>query len=362
MGVVRVLLALAVVFQHAYGTAFYGGLMAVQLFFIISGFVISFILIELRSYATVWAFYKNRILRLFPIYYVVALGSLVLYLGAPLLTGEPTPFIEVYQSVDAAGWIMLVVSNIVLFGQDVIMFTAVHDGVFHLHHDFLDSDILTWRGLLVPPAWSLSVELTFYLIAPFILTRPKLLIALFSLSIAVRLYLMNAGLMHIDPWNYRFFPSELALFILGAWAHQYGMPLARRLGLLTHKRSQIVTWAFIGLVLIFVTLDRDFPRLLMIVLFTLALPFMFHFQKHNRWDRWIGELSYPIYIVHWPIMVMVNVGWDRFASTTMYEGIDETLFICALCILAALILKKCVADPIEATRDKLRRPAKHAHA
>lgn len=131
MGVVRVLLAIAVVFQHTYGTQFDGGFMAVQLFFIISGFVISFILVELGSYPTVLAFYKNRVLRLFPIYYVVAFGSLVLYLGVPLVLNNPSPFQEVYQSIDVPGFLLLIFSNIFIFGQDWIMFTAVTDGVFH---------------------------------------------------------------------------------------------------------------------------------------------------------------------------------------------------------------------------------------
>ena len=92
MGMVRVLLAIAVVFQHTYGTLFDGGYIAVQLFFIVSGFVISFILVEQQSYPTPGAFYKNRVLRLFPIYYAVAIGSLVFYMTLPLITGNPTSF------------------------------------------------------------------------------------------------------------------------------------------------------------------------------------------------------------------------------------------------------------------------------
>lgn len=92
----------------------------------------------------------------------------------------------------------------------------------------------------------------------------------------------------------------------------------------------------------------------MIVIFTAALPFMFHFQKFNRWDRWIGELSYPIYIVHWPIMVVVDYGWDRLRLVAGYQGMDETLLVLVLSVVAALILKKVVADPIERTRDRVR--------
>lgn len=357
MGVVRVLLAFAVVFQHTYGTQFDGGYMAVQLFFIVSGFVISFILIELNSYPTVFAFYKNRVLRLFPIYYLVALGSLVLYVIVPMAVGSTSPFQEVFRSIDANGLGLLIFSNLFIFTQDWIMFTAVHDGVFQFSTNVFESELSVWRGLLVPPAWSLGVELTFYLIAPFILPRMRLLFLLLGLSIAVRLYLINAGLTQNDQWNYRFFPSELAFFIVGALAHQLGVPLAQRSGLLTKTLSHVVTWAFIGFVLIFVTLDVAIPRLVTIVVFTAVLPFMFYFQKFNPWDRWIGELSYPIYLVHWPIMYVVNFGWDRISLTPGYQGMDETLFVALLSVVAALVLKKLVADRIEKTRDRVRQSA-----
>ena len=63
MGSVRVLLAIAVVVEHSFGMAFSGGVFAVQLFFVVSGFYISYILVEAQSYATVRGFYWNRILR-----------------------------------------------------------------------------------------------------------------------------------------------------------------------------------------------------------------------------------------------------------------------------------------------------------
>ena len=357
MGMVRVLLAIAVVFQHTYGTLFDGGYIAVQLFFIVSGFVISFILVEQQSYPTPGAFYKNRVLRLFPIYYVVAIGSLVFYMTLPLITGNPTSFQEVYQSIDIVGQALLVFGNLFILGQDWVMFTAVHDGVVHFHHDFQDSEVPVWRGLLVPPAWSLSVGLVFYLIAPFVLPRFRLLLTLLILSILVRLLLHGLGLATLEQWNYWFFPAELAFFLVGALAHQLGLPLARRLGLLTQAMTRGVTWAMVGGVMVFVTFDVDLPRFVTIVIFLAALPFMFHFQSFSHWDRWIGELGYPIYVVHWIIMVAVNYAWDILGPVPGYQGMDETLLVVALSVVAALLLKRIVGDPIEAARDRLRQTA-----
>ncbi|MFZ6693377.1 acyltransferase family protein [Undibacterium sp. SXout20W] len=76
MGTLRTLFAIAVVFAHCYGFLLVGGRNAVQLFYMISGFLISFVLIEQRAYLRMKTFYINRFLRLYPVYFVVALMTL----------------------------------------------------------------------------------------------------------------------------------------------------------------------------------------------------------------------------------------------------------------------------------------------
>ena len=53
MGTIRLLLALAVVLSHSYGYLLVGGRLAVQMFYIISGYLISYILIEAKSYHSI---------------------------------------------------------------------------------------------------------------------------------------------------------------------------------------------------------------------------------------------------------------------------------------------------------------------
>jgi peptidoglycan/LPS O-acetylase OafA/YrhL len=72
MGILRTLLALSVVLIHTYGQVFVTGQDAVQLFYVISGFLISYVLIEAKSYPELKFFYLNRYLRLYPIYFLVA--------------------------------------------------------------------------------------------------------------------------------------------------------------------------------------------------------------------------------------------------------------------------------------------------
>lgn len=72
MGILRTLFAISVVFAHSYGYVFVGGRNAVQLFYMISGFLISYVIVEKKVYSRVINFYVNRYLRLYPIYIAVA--------------------------------------------------------------------------------------------------------------------------------------------------------------------------------------------------------------------------------------------------------------------------------------------------
>ena len=358
MGSVRVLLAIAVVVEHSFGTAFSGGVFAVQLFFVVSGFYISYILVEAKSYASVKGFYWNRILRLFPVYWAVALGSLAMYLGAAYVFGNAPPFVEVYQQLNTWSASILAATNVFLVGQDWVIFTAIDNGALVFTPDYHQEDVWVWRGLLVPPAWSLGVELTFYLIAPFILTRMRLLFVLLALSVALRIWLISIGIGLQDPWNYRFFPTELALFILGILAHQLWKPFLEARGIVSDGLASAITLAVIGMVTVCVTLHILPLRLPVLALFVLALPFLFRFQKNRHWDRWLGEYSYPVYIVHWSVMFPVSYVWDRLTGQPGYQGYDETLAILVLTLIGAYVVKRLVSDPMENVRDGVRAASK----
>lgn len=355
MGSIRVLLAVAVVFEHAYGTAFSGGVFAVQLFFVVSGFFISYILVESQNYGTIGAFYWNRILRLFPVYWTVALASLVMYLGGAYAFGNAPPFVEVYQQLDLPNATALALTNVFLFGQDWVIFTAIDNGALVFSPNYHVEDVWVWRGLLVPPAWSLGIELTFYLIAPFILTRLRLLLVLLIFSVALRLWLISTGLGLQDPWNYRFFPTELALFILGILSHQLWKPYLEANDCISDRIATAITLIVIVVTAVCVTLHILPLRLPVLVLFVLSLPFLFCFQKNRPWDRWLGEFSYPIYIVHWSVMFPVSHAWDRYSNDPGYQGMDETAAILVLTLIGAYVLKKFVSEPVENVRDGFRK-------
>ncbi|HET8870710.1 MAG TPA: acyltransferase [Aquabacterium sp.] len=348
MGLIRTLLALAVVLGHTQAPYLsVGGRNAVQMFYAISGFLISYVWVERRSYANVGAFYANRYLRLYPIYAVVGLFTLL----ACAASIRPE-WIHVYQQApEGARW-LLGISNAFILGQDWIMFLAVKANQLVFSSDFRDSDVQLWQGLLAPQAWTLGVELSFYLVAPFILRRRSVLFALLGVSLVLRLWLVHAGLGLKDPWDYRFFPTELALFILGALSHQVLRPWYARLWG-TERQLVAGRWASGGLaalVLVFPWLPGStlLKSAALFAVFLPCLPLLFAWQSASRVDRAVGELSYPIYVSHWLVIDLCAALLGR------HEGSVLTVVVLPITLAFAYGLNRWVGEPVERWRDRLR--------
>jgi peptidoglycan/LPS O-acetylase OafA/YrhL len=358
MGSLRTLFALSVVLLHeGIGNALVGGRNAVQLFYVVSGFLISYILVESKSYKTVGAFYLNRFLRLYPVYAAVAILTLAAYAilrHTPRVEG----FFDVYRDAPATAVAWLAASNVVLFGQDWICFVAVKAGSIVFSSNFLNSDVVLYKGLVLPQAWTLGLELSFYLIAPYVLRRRRLIYAILLLSVSVRLYLFHIGIGLQDPWSYRFFPAEIALFLCGALAHQLLLPLCRRVPPALSRACAN------GATALLILLTMAYPLLpfaesvntgLLLSMFICLVPLTFLFQQRHVLDSRIGDLSYPIYINH-------VLAFHLWGYSIKKLGFQSEPLIAAGGVLVsisfAILLNAAVAEPIE----KLRRRVKQTQA
>ncbi len=333
MGLLRLLLALAVVADHA-GPAFgwtalrmTGGPLAVQMFYVVSGFYMALVLNEkyLGSGAW-WAFAKSRAVRLFPMYWAGLL--LTLLVGFALLLGgwsfEPLArWFGPDTTPDLPSAAALALVQVTLIGQDAAVFTAVEPGsgaLFATPRPF-EHDGAAYRYMLVPQAWTVGLELMFYALAPLLVRRRGAVVTCLLASLALRVVLVERAALDFDPWTYRFFPTELALFLAGALAyHGYRALRGRRL------LPAAIAWpALIG-VLACVLGYRALPWPLrgavyglspLVVLLPLALPFVFHLTARWRLDRAIGELSYPVYLVHMLFcFAMAALGWPMWTATS----------------------------------------------
>lgn len=351
MGYLRALLAITVIVGHSHcGAVFVGGRYAVQMFYIISGFLIAHVIRCNPAYCNPIKFYINRALRIYPIYYCVALITI-----AYILTLDSAIF-AIYEKLPLAAKTLLIVSNSAILGQDWVMFSGVLKGKLTFVRYFGDSDIILWKGLLIPQAWSLGVELTFYAIAPFVLRSTRFIVLLLILSIAIRILLFRTGLGWSDPWTYRFFPTELALFLLGALSNRHVLPCWQRV-----LKSGELSWlprlgtCFLLLFCIFyikIPVNDALKTGLLLLLVMVCLPLAFIYQMTSKIDKMVGELSYPMYISHMLIIWLVNslLSMGHLKLSVLVQTLINVILSC----LFAYLLNKLISERIEVIRAKIR--------
>jgi peptidoglycan/LPS O-acetylase OafA/YrhL len=352
------MLALAVLLGHAHGIGGYvmvGGSLAVQCFFITSGFYMGLVLNERYDVPALnRTFWINRAIRIYAVYFLF----LALYFGlfallqARGMASPLDPYLE--GSLPWSEKAGLALLNLTVIGQDLPLWLTIEQGHLIWTDRFVGSgDGAVFRYMLIPAAWSLSLELCFYAIAPFIARRPAWQIALLMvLSLLARVI---AGVLgySADPFSYRFFPFELALFLAGvlaykAWAVRrdwWAHPSRRLLALAV--LVAIVAWPWL----------RDLssvqgffapPRLFLLGLVAVGLPAIHAWSQHSRTDREIGELSYPFYLGHLLILGVV-------AGVPALEGNDAaaTLVAIAATLLVSWLVVRVIEPPIEAFRRAL---------
>jgi peptidoglycan/LPS O-acetylase OafA/YrhL len=359
MGIIRLLLALSVVAVHGgsiFGFNLVGGPIAVQSFYIISGFYMSLILNEKyvgrnNSYRL---FITNRFIRLFPIYWSVLLLTVFLSLGVAYLThgatyGKFDSYLQVGSNFPS--FLYLILANLVVFGQDVAMFLGITPESGHLFFagNIFNSSLPVHSFLFIPQAWTLGLELMFYLIAPFIVRRgPRLVITILLSSLVLRLFLYDFMHLQNDPWTYRFFPTELMFFLLGYMSYQIHLKIKKR------KISRSINLSILTFMIVFTFLYEFLPEgkysyspfsLKELIYFSAIItfiPFLFNFLKNIKWDNRIGELSYPVYISH--MLVIMICG-----------GLHITLLKTGWCIsiitlLFSMVLNQAIANRFEVYR------------
>jgi peptidoglycan/LPS O-acetylase OafA/YrhL len=338
LGSIRLFLALSVAVTHLTEASSAGvnGYLAVLCFYIISGFYMSMVLNGRYSGpGGTKAFYAARYLRLYPAYaFTAVMAVFVFYAFYPDRLALPSP------SQRPFAWALDLFANATMVGTDLLMLPPIKS-----------NDMMR----LIGPAWSIGVELQFYLLAPFIVRRSlKLCVGLLLCSLMVRFLML--GLAY-DPWRYYFAPSTFCFFMLGAVAHRLAVlfpyqALKRRIGTVALGALPVLGY----LTGVNVTGDIDIvPTWIFFAAFTASIPFVFEFSKNIRLDNLVGQLSYPLYLVH----------RLTFASLAALLGVKELALadswlrggIClAIAILAAAGLYLLIEKPVETLRARLKAP------
>lgn len=321
MGMLRLALALAVFLSHLPLATihFIGGGVAVQGFFIVSGFYMSLVLGG--KYSDTRLFYTNRLLRIFPSYVLmIGLGAIALFGLHASATATFDLFVSLVKHPGPT--VVLVIENLVLVGQELLFwFKLTAEGLFVFDPTNTPSaeSPVAWQLLLVPQAWSLSLELMFYALAPWLARRSTgTLIGVLVASIAFR---FAGHWLPVDYWLWqgRLFPTVLFLFVAGMLAQRAtprvaGLRPAIGWGVTALLLALIVALPYTGL-------EGEPGRWVVYGAITLAIPFVFSSFQGVAFDRWIGDLSYPIYLTHLMMIGLVLTfeppagAWVAFAGT-----------------------------------------------
>jgi len=298
MGLVRLFLACGVVLAHydqqilaelnLQGDPLWAsnviGARSVIFFYVVSGFLISFVLHTKYAPgpAGTRAFFWSRFLRIYPLWWAVLIASIVL---DPRWGGLHSPFEAVPLTA--------------LFGMDWLVSFGAYPKAYW---DFIPSSM----GI----AWTLAAELTFYAMAPWLLRSPRIAASLFALSFVVRIaaYWFAGDQPTYVIWSFFFFPATLMFFLLGYFAQRLGSRYP--IGLL----PSLIALAMAALLSsLDIQVSVDLPAsYFSVICFAVALPGLFAATKDSRFFNFCGDLTYPLYLIH--SLMIVALFWPWLAT------------------------------------------------
>ena len=330
----RALAVLTVVLYHVWPAAMPGGFIGVDVFFAISGFLITAHLlreVEATGRLSLWGFWARRARRLLP---AALLTLLVCALGTILLV----PQMYWQQFLAEIGTSTAYVQNWQLAADAV---------------DYLAADN---RASPVQHFWSLSAEEQFYVIWPLLILLGAMVVARKRAAIAVVLATVT-GLSLAYGISETASNPAAAYFVTPTRAWEFGAGgllalLGTRMWLPDGARAAL-SWAGIaavGYAAIFYSTATPFPGSAALVPVLGALAIIHARLPAARWApspvlRWrpaqfLGDISYSVYLWHWPLLV--------FAPFVILDpGLTEMrVAVVVLTVLAAWATKVLVEDPV----------------
>lgn len=318
------------------------GWMGVDIFFVLSGFLITSILLNTRSQPRYFTnFYARRILRIFPLYFVIV-GGIFIFL--PLLAPDTAANTQ-------GSW-----PYFVLYLQNWLVIPLLNLGKF---------------PALVGPSWSLAIEEQFYLIWPalvFVLSRRKmgfLMAGLLAFSLVLRVLIVHFDTTHKYVVHFLYFSTITRFdgFAVGALL---------ALAFQSERWKPVVSrfaWPVLGVMslvvaTIFITSDKVSPLdknyylntwgFTLIALAAGALltvittgppqsPFSRIFR--SRALSFFGKYSYAMYLIHYPITLLLFKALDFGERDNLRIWLIFVVASFALTILGSLLTWHLIEKP-----------------
>jgi peptidoglycan/LPS O-acetylase OafA/YrhL len=270
----RALAVMGVLFAHTWTAPFSGGGRGVDVFFVLSGFLITSILLKRPPIAE---FYVRRARRLLP--------ALIAFLAAYLLLAP------------------------VLLPDD----DAPREALFALFYSNNWSMALGYRQSGLGHTWSLSIEEQFYLLWPLLLIALKRVQSpLLWLGMAWIVLTLMRDILPDPRQAYYITPLHATGLIIGAMV-AFRMPPANR------------GWLALGAIILAFMLGRGSTQAMWSIPLTeIATAFLISallqpspLSNAFAWKpvAWLGLISYGIYLWHWPVALLTRGHWWSFPAT-----------------------------------------------
>jgi peptidoglycan/LPS O-acetylase OafA/YrhL len=294
----RAVAVLSVVGYHAFRSVDRGGFIGVDIFFVISGFLISSIIFDSldRDSFSFIEFYRRRIARIFPALLLLLLGCYVF----GWLTLLPLEFKELGKQIAGGA---AYVSNFVLWNEHGY-FDPAADAKPLLH------------------LWSLGIEEQYYIFWPllsYVAWKRRMNLLAITLAIAALSFALNVGKASVDSIAAFYSPQTRFWELMVGSALAYGVlhrqRWARNDNAAVAEARSLVGAALIAVGLATITVDRAFPGW-WALLPTVGTALMISAGPTAWLNRsvlsnpvlvWFGLISYPLYLWHWPLLSFEHI-------------------------------------------------------
>lgn len=329
-GLYRWLLASMVAVAHlAPAEIIHVGYYAVFGFFTLSGYLMALVFHDKYCYLPegVSRFYLNRLLRIYPSYLVVALVTCAVIYYAP----DSSP--DIHARLLLPDTIIEAISNVSALGLT---------GIYGSRSE----------AILVPPAWSLGVEIFFWLLFPIFFKFKDNLNAwtIFSLFFISIFTLSNSPIVirYFSPLG-----SSIA-FCAGVWCY-YCKDIMR----MSYRTGHM---AIIMLIIICCTAHLIFKDPLFegfYLAFFLNVGVIFYLSRidqrkvspaYMKIDKFLGDISYPIFLTHILSGICVYLASDRYIAI---RSIDFFLYSFLLSHIFSILLLYGVEKRIQKIRQRI---------
>ena len=326
----RAISVLLVVFFHFEIFKLSGGFIGVDVFFVISGYLITSIILREKKF-NFKIFYLKRIRRLFPIILLVAFSSVLV----GIFIFSPIHFERLTQSSTSS-----------IFG--------VSNYFFFKEQGYFDHEKL-FKPLL--HTWSLSVELQFYLIWPIALVIAKkifknslFLVIIFTFFIS----LILSSLYSFRTNSFFYFTGfRFYEFMIGALLVFYNKKIPKNLnnalflfGVIIILASSMIFNEGFG----FPDYYAIFPCIgASLVILTSNSNHNFSFLTKNRIFVGLGKISYTVYMIHWPFLIFYR-----------YQKIDdislsEKFIIIFVVLIISFVIYNFYEKPFRKTKNEFKK-------